>query len=95
MTTRRDFLITAASLVLAPLALAREYKKKISTKPNILFLCLDDVGRTGLEFYPQWQSSIIPAASLNTPHMKAFADDPPPHVYLIACAQRQFVGLHA
>ncbi len=56
-------------------ALAGRRKGVAAGRPNILFVCLDDVGRDGLPFYPRWGNEQVPAGSLDCPNMDAFARD--------------------
>jgi arylsulfatase A-like enzyme len=48
---------------------------------NILFVMLDDVGKMGMPFYPEWRTAELPAGTLECPSITAFAGEPQTRIF--------------
>ncbi len=67
---------TGAALGITAASCAR--RDEIATRhgaprPNLLFICLDDVGCVGFDFYPDEKSRSLESASLSTPNLSRYA----------------------
>ncbi|MEM1318475.1 MAG: sulfatase-like hydrolase/transferase, partial [Pseudomonadota bacterium] len=63
----------AATLAFPHVALPK--RRDPAQRPNILYIMLDDVGREGLPFYPQFGSDQLPHGTVDAPVMTALAQD--------------------